>query len=48
MTKLKSLEEVSEMSPKDYYDYCQEMTKARGLPSWTTWEEYYEVLEAAE
>ena len=35
---------IAKMTPKEYYDFCQEMSKARGLPAWTTWEEYYELL----
>ena len=48
MTEQEYLEHIAKLSPKEYYDYCQEVSKARGLPAWTTWEEYYEILEAAE
>ena len=48
MTEQQVLEHTSKMTPKDYYDLVQEQSKARGLPAWTTWEEYYELLEAAE
>jgi hypothetical protein len=48
MTKQEYLDYVSKLTPKEYYDHCQQISQARGLPSWTTWEEYYELLEAAE
>jgi len=41
-------EHIAKLSPKEYYDFCQERSKARGLPAWTTWEEYYELLETTE
>ena len=41
-------EQLANMSPKEYYEYCQQQSKARGLPAWTTWEQYYEILEVAE
>ena len=48
MTEQEVLEHTSKMSLKEYYDFCQEVSKARGFPAWTSWEEYYEILEATE
>lgn len=48
MNEQEFLEQVAKMSPKDYYDFIQKVSKARGFPDWTTWEEYYAILEAAE
>ena len=48
MTEQQVLEHTSKMTPKEYYEHCQQQSKALGLPAWTTWEQYYEILEAAE
>lgn len=41
------IEHIAKMTPKEYYDFCQSMSKARGYPSWTTWEEYYAIIDEA-
>jgi len=48
MNQQEFLEHIAKLSPKEYYDFIQEVSKARGYPAWTTWEEYYAILEAAE
>jgi hypothetical protein len=39
------LREIANMSSKEYYDFCQSMSKARGYPAWTTWQEYYNIID---
>lgn len=43
-----NIEDIAKLSPKEFYDFHQEISRQRGLPAWTTWEEYYEIIDNLE